>query len=103
MELTKLYSVSHIRLDENNKVESSGTVATCLTLERAKQIVETNEGDIYEYYYDLIVIEKYFADILYGWDGNEFEFHWYRWNKESQKYEPCEHPEQFQNQVAFWG
>src|SRR3954465_11454148 len=74
-------------------------VALCTTLERAKEIVETNELDIFEGDYIYAVIEDVYADCMYG--GVDRQQWWYRWNTATTNYLPCETPEMFQNTSGF--
>lgn len=75
------------------------TPAICDNLTRAKEIVERNEGDIWEYTYMLVVIESVKPNCVYS-IGSRDEF-WYRWNLELNRYEPIEKPEAYKNTVSF--
>jgi len=83
--------------------ESGGerTPVVCESFDRARQIVETNEGDIWEYSYMLAVIEGVRLDYLYGSD--EQPQFWYRWEGgEEGHYVPIETPPRLKN-VVGWG
>lgn len=73
------------------------TVVVCRTFARAREIVETNEGDIYEYSYQLVVIEGTLADCLYG--GCCDEQYWYVWREG--RYVPIERPGAFAQVIGF--
>ena len=47
----------------------------CKTFERAKKIIETNEGDLEERWTHFAIIEKFCAGVLYQWP----EQYWYVW------------------------
>lgn len=55
-------------------------VALCSTIERARQIVERNEGDIWETIYRYVVIERRTLDVLYGDITGESVQEWYEWH-----------------------
>jgi len=84
----RLWSVTTIA--RNAKFGGTRAVAICDSFGRAKEIVETNEGDIWEHSYMLAVIEGFDANHLYG--GNEQLLFWYRWNIDSNCYEAIETP-----------
>lgn len=73
--------------------------AVCTSFERAKEIIENNEGDIWEHSYMLAVIEPVYADCPYG---HTFKSYWYCWNLTLNKYEPVEIPPGYQNTFG-WG
>lgn len=70
----KLYSVTTINSIRGN----DRCVAICSTLDRARDIVEDNECDIWEIEYDLVVIESKEVDHIYGGFGGS-EQYWYKW------------------------
>jgi hypothetical protein len=78
-------------------------VAICNTFERAKEIVERNEGDIFEYAYSLVVIEAVEADRLNGTTGL-LEQYWYVWRgtPEDGSYRPIHCPEAYEHMTG-WG
>jgi hypothetical protein len=110
----KLYTVTTVR--EENAISRSGIsrrgkkymvthqrcVAVYSSLEKAKQIVEENVGDIYEYYYRWVVIEAVQVDWLYG--GFDREEYWYEWtgDGETGSYISIEKPEDWEN-IINWG
>ena len=65
-------------------------VAVCRSFERAVEIVETNEGDIWETTYKLAVIEGVEPDRLYP-TSSDLQF-WFVWNRESRTYVPIRVP-----------
>jgi hypothetical protein len=91
-----LYVVATIAPSE--KTGGTRAPVVCTSLERAKKIVETNEGDIWEFSYDLAVIETFIPDQLYSATD---ERHWYRWNLEKMRYMPIDCPEEYQNVSGF--
>jgi hypothetical protein len=99
MEITYLYSVTTI--NSTAKMFRDRTVANCLTVERAKLIVERNDLDIHEDEYDLAVIEQYAADVPYGTVGDHNVW-WYEWNTELERYESRDTPKQFEHISGFW-
>lgn len=66
------------------------TPVVCDSFEAAKEIVETNMGDIYEYSYSLVVIEGVRPNRLYGCIFSEQ--YWYRWDDGSKRYVAIETP-----------
>ena len=101
----RLYSVTTIA--PSARSGGTRTVAICRSFERACEIVETNEGDIWETSYQLVVIEALLPDALYG--GSSHEQYWYRWHQpehtedpyESGKYEPIEVPYFYEHTLGF--
>jgi hypothetical protein len=75
------------------------TPAVCMSFERAREIVETNEGDIWECSYMLCVIEAVIPDQLYGTNG-DYQY-WYFWDMKEHRYVPIETPERYQNMFGF--
>lgn len=76
----------------------------CSTLKRAKQIVERNEGDIFEYSYRYAVIATVQADALYGFGGlKQYRQWWYQWVGDAATggYQPCECPKEYKH--ILWG
>ena len=59
------------------KRNGSRKVAICSKFERAKEIVEKNEGDIWETDFYYAVITKVQADVVYG--GFPVQEWWYNW------------------------
>jgi hypothetical protein len=95
---TRLYSVTTIA--KNAKFGGSRTVCVCDDFSRAKEIVETNEGDIWEHSYMLVAIEQFEANTLYGGLRDHHVF-WYRWNIENACYEAIETPAPYLNAIGF--
>lgn len=77
---------------------TSRTPVVCTTVERAKEIVETNEGDICEGYYMLAVIEPFIANKVYGYLLETF---WYEWNELEKRYLRIECPDRYKSTVGF--
>lgn len=103
----KLYSVTAISsLDEHNR---DRCVAACTTLDRAKEIIENNECDIWEMDNDLAVIESFDSDVAYGvGPDHEKEQYWYQWNGPegwdgvgAKGYKPIPVPEWFEKIRGF--
>lgn len=95
----RLYTITTIA--SSVRYGGTRTVVVCSTFRRAKEIVETNEGDIYEYSYRLAVIEATVADWLYG--GFTNEQYWYVWEGTSEdgSYVPIERPKAYENISNF--
>lgn len=103
-----MYTVTTIARTE--EVGGTRTVAFTTTLKRAKEIVETNEGDLYEMSYRWAVIEEAWADNLYGIGTRKATQWWYQWKSEGKDpngwplghYEALESPpEQYSRIVGF--
>jgi hypothetical protein len=75
------------------------TVAVCDSFERAKEMIEHNEGDLWEHSYMLAVIEPVAANWLYYVFPDER--YWYRWNLERACYEPIEVPPGYESMFCF--
>ena len=82
------------------------TPVICTSLRRAKQIVENNEGDIFETTYGYAVIDKVLPNALYSFSGSAEEGYkewWYEWEgtyKEG-KYVPCSKPPEYSRIFGF--
>jgi hypothetical protein len=79
------------------------TPVICTTLERARDIVESNSMDIYETSYTYAVIESVVADEIYP-HAEPYVVLWYKWegSYEEGRYVPIEAPEAFER-VVGWG
>jgi hypothetical protein len=88
----RLYTVTTIAASE--RFGGKRTVAVCSTFERAKEMVEQNEGDIYETSYQLAVIEAVASDWLYYIIDEQY---WYVWDGDLDTggYKPIERPEAY--------
>ena len=65
------------------------TVGFFPEIEEAREAVKSNCGDIHEYLYDFVIIEKMYPGFYPCCvDGSDFE--WYRFNRETQCYEILE-------------
>jgi hypothetical protein len=97
----RLYMVTTIA--SQPRYGGTRTVVMCSSFERAKEIVERNEGDIFECSYSLAVIEATVADWLYG--GCLQEQYWYVWKGDSRDgaYVPIEQPEAYANVFNIGG
>lgn len=99
----KLYTVTTIvegwPSEESKKYGGLRTVVVCTSLERAKEIVENNEFDIFETSYTYAVIALIEADELYGGFNEREEEVWYKWegDGETGKYLPSAKPEEYKN------
>lgn len=100
----KLYAVTAIN---SNKLSRDRCVAICETLQRAKDIVENNECDIWELEYDLVVIESKETDSVYSF-GRKNEQYWYEWRGplgwdgvHAKGYVSIERPERYKHTVGF--
>jgi hypothetical protein len=74
-------------------------VAVCLSFDRAMQIVESNEGDIWETTYQLAVIEGVYPDQLYP-TTPELQF-WFVWDRKSRSYVPIRVPTAYESTYGF--
>jgi hypothetical protein len=80
------------------------TVVVCDSFERAKEIVETNEGDIWESSYMLAVIEPVAVNWLYHYFDERY---WYRWSSKNSStarpgaYEAIETPPGYEEVTGF--
>jgi hypothetical protein len=107
LESMTLYGVTTIhpsREGERAGITSSRTVAMCTRLERARQIVEGNEGDIFETTERLVVISTLSSDVVYGAVGcPDYQEWWYRWEGTWQdgRYVPTEKPEEFRHVIGW--
>lgn len=93
----RLWSITAIA--RNAKFGGMRSVAICDSFERATEIVERNESDIWEHSYMLVVIEEFDAGMLYG--GMNQTSYWYRWNLDDSRYEAIEVPEAYQDTVGY--
>jgi hypothetical protein len=91
-----LWSVTTIA----RSAEYGGTrcVAICLSFDRAVEMVETNEGDIWEASYQLAVIEGVVPDRLYP--TTELQF-WFVWDIKLEKYVPIRVPRAYESILGF--
>lgn len=104
--IDRIYTVTTVA--SSPRYGGTRTVAVCTTFSRAREIVETNEGDIWEYSYKLAIIEVARADCLYGGVGfadseeGVTQF-WYRWEGERDggAYQPIEIPEDYRGIIAW--
>jgi hypothetical protein len=94
----RLYTVTTIA--PSNRFGGTRTPVICNNFERAREIVEENEGDIWECSYYLAVIEAVIPNYLYG-SSYIHERYWYRYNTDTERYEPIEMPERYENIYGF--
>lgn len=92
----RLYAVTTIA--SSPKFGGNRTPVICDSFERAKEIVETNEGDIWEYSYYLVVIEAIVPNYLYSTLDEQY---WYIWDHDSKCYKPIERPEIYNDICGF--
>jgi len=92
-----LFTVTTIA--RSDRYGGTRTPAICMTFDRAHEIVDTNEGDIWEYSYMLCVVEAVIPDRLYGSTGAP-QF-WYAWDESAEKYRPIEVPEPYKNRFGY--
>jgi hypothetical protein len=68
-------------------------------LESAKNSVIRNDLDIYEHQYNVVVIEKSYEGFFnYGEPESDC---WYKFNKQTEKYEKIEKPDCFKTSIGF--
>ena len=73
-------------IEKENKAFTWRTPGFRYSLEEAKEVVEKNICDIFEYCYEYAVIEE-FEPYLYPERKNVW---WYKWDNEKEKYCPIE-------------
>lgn len=97
----RLYAVT--TLAPSRRYGGTRTPVVCDSFERAQEIVLTNEGDIFETSYHLVVIEASICNYLYSQIGLE-EQYWYVWEGDSRDggYKPIEIPEAHKCTIG-WG
>ena len=73
------------------------------SLRKAREAIETNDGDMHEYSYKYAVIEKTADGVHAGWRQGAKEY-WYEWmgKDEDGQFEPREKPEELK-MVVGWG
>lgn len=78
------------------------TVAICGSFDRACEMIERNEGDLFECSYEFAVIEEIYLNGLYGGSFDRAQY-WYAWQGEAQDgaYVPISKPEQFADLGEF--
>lgn len=103
-ELPRLYTVTTIACSA--RFGGTRTPVICSTFEKAAEMVENNDGDLYECSYRLVVIEAVVPDHLYT---TLHEQYWYVWvynHKDSVNsegsYKAIETPEVYKN-IVGWG
>ncbi len=73
-----------------------GTPAICTTLERAKEIIQKNEGHVpvVDHHYRYALIETVTTDVIQrrSKPTSDYKQWWYEWNKSKDKYVPCKVP-----------
>jgi hypothetical protein len=95
----RLYTITTIAAGDN--FSGTRTPVVCTSFERANEIVENNEGDIWESSYDLIVIEGIIPDVLYSAPMLVEKPCWYVWDTEDGRYHPIEEPENCAHMFGF--
>jgi hypothetical protein len=97
MEGQRLYTVT--TMASSARYGGTRTVAVCSTFEHAKEMVEENQGDIFELSYEFAIIEAVAVDWLYYILN---ESYWYVWEgDQTGAYKPIEVPEAYANTVCF--
>jgi hypothetical protein len=98
----RLYAINTLCYSERNNI--TRCVAMCSEWKRAIEIVESNEGDIFEYACGLVVIEPTIDNAVYGHIGGEV--YWYMWqglpDVDGSGYRAIETPEEYKN-IIGWG
>jgi hypothetical protein len=94
----KVYAVTTI--NSTNPTTEFRCVGVFSTIEKAKEVVEANECDIHENYYDYVVIEAKEVDSLYG--GFFFQKRHERWYHWEDKYVSVQKPKEYKN-IVGWG
>lgn len=91
-----LYLVTTLEKDQGiNRAKRSPAIFT--TFAKAREVVEGNIGDIFEYRYEYAVIEAMQADVLYPPLSPEYQQWWYGWvgDGETRKYVACDQPVEY--------
>jgi hypothetical protein len=96
----RLYTVTAIA--SSARFGGTRIVTVCDTFERAKEIIETNEGDIFECSYSLVVIDTVVAGWLYF---NLDEQYWYLWvgSVHDGSYKAINRPKAYENTIGIGG
>lgn len=96
----RLYTITTIAASA--RYGGTRTVAVCDSLARAREIVKSNEGDIFECSYLLAVIEAIACNCLYP-QVNPSEQYWFRWEGDSRtgRYLPIKTPPGYENTFGF--
>jgi hypothetical protein len=92
----RLYAVTTIA--KSVRYGGTCTPVVCTTFEKAKKIVEQNIGDLWEHSFDLVVIEVFAPDRVYG--ALLDEQYWYCWRDDH--YQAIEWPEAYRGTIG-WG
>jgi hypothetical protein len=99
----RLYTVT--TKARNEKYGGTRTVCVCDSFERARQIIETNEGDIEERSYHFAIIEAVCPNVLYAYSGEAYWYLWREYDFVNQggygQFEPIEPPPWMANIVGF--
>lgn len=69
-------------------------------LETAIKAVQENSLDMREEEYPLALVEKRCIG-PYGVGSGVDNLHWFRWNKDTEKFEKCETPKGYENTIGF--
>lgn len=92
--IKRLYSVT--TLAASARYGGRRTVAVYDSFDRAVELVENNYGDIYEFSYQLCVVEAFICNRLYGTLDEAYWFKWYGDpNKKNSGYRAIKTPEEF--------
>jgi hypothetical protein len=96
----RLYTVTTIA--SSARFGGTRVVTVCDTFERAQEIIETNEGDIFECSYSLVVIDTVVAGWLYF---NLDEQYWYLWvgSAHDGRYKAINRPKAYENTIGIGG
>jgi hypothetical protein len=101
----RLYTITTICYGEN--FTSTRCVGVCSDFNRVVQIVEDNEGDLFECAYRLVCVETILDNCIYG--NLLSEKYWWVWDQDEEgadgiegKYVPIQEPSEFKN-IVGWG
>ena len=91
-----MYFITTLQI-KNNDIEDSRCVGYFSSFEKAEQIVKNNTYDLEETIYNYIVIEN-IPEGIYQYDQNA---KWYKFNRNTEKYDPCDKPKEMNHLVGF--
>ncbi len=96
----RLYAITSIA---PKRFGGTRTPVVCDSFDAACEYVENNSADLWENSYMLVVIEPNKPNYPYGMglEREEMDGYWYRWNLQTNRYEPIEKPEEYKHTVCF--
>jgi hypothetical protein len=96
--MKKIYAVGVVKMKDRY---DTLLIRLFNSLDNAKKSILSNEGDLFEYYYDYAFIEEAFImDEGHDKFGIQKTW-WYEMNWETKVVQSCEKPERFQNAICL--